>query len=338
MKVRRDILPAVIGLIFLIMAREIYPYAGVMVADPIAGFEVEEIASGLGGPTCLVFHQDELLVCDRDGGRIITVDGEVILDGLNYPHGLVFTDEYMVVSEKGSLTRYDLDLSNKTVLVDGIKSGNHQTNAVNLLPNGTLIWHAGSTCNLCDEADEHNAALLWVDVQTGDYGVLASGVRNSFDGIWIDDIGYLFSDNGQDAMGDGFPVEEVNLLVEGADYGWLVESPEDPNPDGTEAPIAWWTPHTSLNGLTTRPANFPGDNHTIYGTVYGSWATLIPRGHQIVRIDFTNTSGGWVGEVTVFASDVGTPLPITAGPDGNLYYGTFDHSGAVYKISPEAKS
>ena len=33
MKVRRELLPIVISLIFLILAREIYPYAGVMVAE-----------------------------------------------------------------------------------------------------------------------------------------------------------------------------------------------------------------------------------------------------------------------------------------------------------------
>ena len=88
--------------------------------------------------------------------------------------------------------------------------------------------------------------------------------------------------------------------------------------------------------MTTRPANLPGDNHTVYATVYGSWATILPKGHQILKIDFTLTDDGWVGDVEVFASQVGTPLPITGGPDGNLYYATFDHGGAVHVISPEA--
>ena len=127
-------------------------------------------------------------------------------------------------------------------------------------------------------------------------------------------------------------------MVEGAEYGWLSESPNDPHPEGTEAPVATWTPHTSVNGMTTRPANLPGDNHTVYATVYGSWATLLPKGHQILKIDFTQTENGWVGDVEIFASEVGTPLPITAGPDGNLYYATFDHGGAVHVISPEASS
>jgi len=35
----------------------------------------------------------------------------------------------------------------------------------------------------------------------------------------------------------------------------------------------------------------------------------------------------------VFAEQVGTPLPITFGPDGDLYYATFDNGGALYRIT-----
>ena len=59
-----------------------------------------------------------------------------------------------------------------TMLVDNVPYGNHQPNAVNSLENGTLLWHVGSTCNVCDEVDERNAAILWVDPQTGDHGDL----------------------------------------------------------------------------------------------------------------------------------------------------------------------
>ena len=338
MKIRWDITPVILTIIFLIVAREIYPYAGVMEANIRDGYQNEMLAEGLGGPTCLVFEGDTLLICDRDNGRIITLDGDTLLDGLSYPHGLAIIDDGYVVSEQGKLTKYNSTFEDPQILVEGIPAKNHQTNAVHVLPNGTLIWHSGSTCNLCDEEDPRNGALLWVDAETGDHGILATGVRNSFDGTWVEGMGYVFSDNGQDTKGEDFPDEEVNLLVEGADYGWLVESVEDPHPEGTEAPIATWTPHTSLNGLTPKPANLPGNEYTVYGTVYGSWATILPKGHQIVQIDFTLTDNGWEGDVTVFASEVGTPLPITGGPDGNLYYGTFDHGGAIWMISPEANS
>ena len=344
---KRDIFPVFMVIIFLILARQIYPYAGVMdprIVEEYRGqFQIETLTNGLGGPTCLEFwNETHLLVCDRDGGRILILDAdynsEIWLDGLNYPHGLLIHENQLFISEKGSLDRWDmngLELSNHTVLIEGIKPGNHQTNAINILPNGTLIWHSGSTCNNCVEDDNRNGALLWVNSSSGEHGIIASGVRNSFHGVWVEEIGYLFTDNGQDTLGGDFPNEEVNLLVEGADYGWLLESKEDPNPEGTEAPLAIWTPHSSLNALALRPPNseLPGGEYTVYGTVFGSWATVLPQGHQIVKIDFTQSDDGWQGVATVFAEQVGTPLPITFGPEGDLYYATFDNGGALHKIT-----
>ena len=98
MKIRRELLPIVCILIFLIIAREIYPYAGVMEAQIADGFEQETVATGLGGPTCLVFDEDILLVCDRDGGRIVTVEGTVLLSGLDHPHGLLLLEDGVIIS------------------------------------------------------------------------------------------------------------------------------------------------------------------------------------------------------------------------------------------------
>ena len=92
-------------------------------------------------------------------------------------------------------------------------------------------------------------------------------------------MGYLFSDNGRDWEGD-HPNEEINLLVEGAAYGWPDDDPDNAVPLGTLGPVAEWTPHTSLNGMDLRPQSspLPGLNEsqgfTLYATVYGSWNTL----------------------------------------------------------------
>ena len=339
-------------LLLLVVARQIWPYADVH--DPVVeeGMQVDLLIGNLGGPTCMEWLDNEtMLVCDRDGGRIVllpmTFDGSwqagepvTWLDGLEFPHDVALLDETLIVYEAGRLSSFALDggrvlTGNSTVLVEGVPTGNHQTNAVNVLPNGTLVWHSGSTCNVCDESDERNAALLWVNASTGEHGVLASGVRNSFDGTWVEGLGYLFSDNGRDWEGD-HPPEEVNLLIEGADYGWPNDAPETPVPDGTEAPVATWTPHSSLNGLAHRPVNssLPGGNHTVYATVYGSWNSVVPVGHEIVRIDFTQAEDStWSSSTSVFASDLGTPLPIVFHPNGDLFYATFGGNGRVHVIT-----
>ena len=342
----RHLPPIAYVLVLLLVARQIYPYSSFNTPTVGDGFEIEVVATDLGGPTCLEwFDASTLIVCDRDGGQIYTLDTNmsktVLISNLDRPHDVAITDSDIFVSEAGKLSRYthngDLgEIGNKTVLISGVPTGNHQTNAVNTLPNGTLVWHSGSTCNICVEDDERNGALLWVNGSTGEHGILASGVRNSFDGVWVPNIGYVFTDNGRDWEGD-HPDEELNLLSEGGDYGWPDDDPSNPVPEGSIAPIATWTPHTSMNGVAVRPPNspLPGGNSTIYATVYGSWNTILPQGHEIVRIDLDSSGEDVVGTTTVFAEDVGTPLPITFHPNGDLYFAVFGSNGKLYKISAD---
>ena len=340
----RHLPPIASVLVLLLVARQIYPYSSFNTPTVGDGYEIEVVATNLGGPTCLEWFDDStLIVCDRDGGQIYALDlnmsKTVLVDDLDRPHDVAITDSHLFVSEAGKLSRYVHDgqlgeIGNKTTLISNVPTGNHQTNAVNILPNGTLVWHSGSTCNICVEDDPRNGALLWVNRSTGEHGILASGVRNSFDGTWVAGIGYVFTDNGRDWEGD-HPDEELNLLSEGGDYGWPDDDPSNPVPAGSIAPIATWTPHTSMNGVAVRPANspLPGGNSTIYATVYGSWNTILPQGHEIVRIDLDSSNGKVVGTTSVFAEDVGTPLPITFHPNGDLYFAVFGSNGKLYKIS-----
>ena len=340
----RHLPPIASVLVLLLVARQIYPYSSFNTPTVGDGFEIEVVATNLGGPTCLEWFDDStLIVCDRDGGQIYALDMNmnktVLVDGLDRPHDVAITDSNLFVSQAGKLSRYVHDgklgeIGQKTTLISNVPTGNHQTNAVNILPNGTLVWHSGSTCNICVEDDPRNGALLWVNGTTGEHGILASGVRNSFDGAWVAGIGYVFTDNGRDWEGD-HPDEELNLLSEGGNYGWPDDDPSNPVPAGSIAPIATWTPHTSMNGVAVRPANssLPGGNSTIYATVYGSWNTILPQGHEIVRIDLDSSGGSVVGKTSVFAEDVGTPLPIAFHPNGDLYFAVFGSNGKLYKIS-----
>ncbi|MBJ14064.1 MAG: hypothetical protein CMB70_01670 [Euryarchaeota archaeon] len=344
MSIFRHAHPIVFLLVFLLLARQIYPYTSFNSPEVPDGYEIEAVAKNLGGPTCLEwFDADTLIVCDRDGGQIYTLDLEyrrtVLVEDLDHPHDIAVTDTNLFVSEAGTLSRYSHNgqleqMQNRTELISGVPTGNHQTNAVNILPNGTLVWHSGSTCNICDEDDQRNAALLWVNGSTGEHGVLASGVRNSFDGVWVPSIGYVFTDNGRDWEGD-HPDEELNLLVEGGDYGWPNDNPSNPRPKGSIAPIATWTPHSSMNGVALRPETspLPGGNTTVYATVYGSWNSIIPRGHEIVQIDLNANNGEVIGTTSVFAEDLGTPLPIAFHPNGDLYFAVFGSNGKLYKIT-----
>lgn len=367
MKVRgREIGPVLTILVVALLVRQLSPYGSLL--SPLANDDVEfnVVLTDLGTPTCLHWIEGEprsewLLICDTAGEQILASlsisDGAFatafpILGGLDNPHGVLLYEDpdngslRLIVSERGRLTAYDIphrdparwNLTIPQVLVADIPAGNHQTNAINQADNGSLIWHSGSTCNACEEADHRNAALLWVDPWSGANDTAATGVRNSFDGTWLEGVGYLFTDNGRDEMGGWLPEEDINLLSAGADYGWPDDdSQENLIPPGTLGPVATWTAHSSINGIDARPAtsSLPGGEHTVYATVFGSWATAIPVGQELVRIDFSENPSnpqGWTGEVTVVISDLGTPLALAFHPDGDLYFADYSR-GTLYRVT-----
>ena len=320
---------------------------------PLENHVVIDVQGNIGQATCMNWLDERhLIVCDAGEGSVIvyTLKEErltkhtTLLSGLQNPHGIHIDNSTLYLSERGKLTAYPFtgDLTSEwnfgesRILVEGVPAKNHQTNAVHGGPNGTLIWHSGSTCNVCEEEDDRNAALLMVNPDTGEHSIIASGVRNSFDGAWIEGVGYVFTDNGRDWEGNDFPYEELNLLEIGADYGWPNDVPEDPIPEGTLGPIATFTPHSSANSIAVRPDNatLGGTEHSIFVTVFGSWNANPVTGGTIVRVDLiedTNSTQGWTGETTVIVEDVFGVLPIAFHPNGDLWFANY-LSGQIHIV------
>ena len=323
--------------------------------------EIEQVAEGLGKPTCLTWVSIEwLLVCDTDTQSILALqlfndtfsEPENIISNLNNPHGVILWEDIesgsqkLFISQAGELISWEIIKGNNPlnwefgdleVVVGGVATGNHQQNAINRAPNNNLFWHSGSTCNICDEVDDRSATLLEINPLNGNYTVVATGARNSFDGAWVPNVGYIFTDNGQDWEGELFPPEEINLLEFGGFYGWPNNTEETPIPWGSIPPIGNYTPHSSVNGIDLRPHNssLPGGNTTLYATVFGSWNTVIPVGKEIIRIDLIEDNShpqGWGTKITVVVENLATPLPLRFHPNGDLYYAEYAH-GTLYKLT-----
>ncbi len=322
---------------------------------------IEEVANGLGRPTCLTWiSNDWLLVCDTDTQSILALEflensfsePLQIISDLNNPHGVLFWEdlengiEKIFISQAGSLKSWNIESGKKPsewmfgtieTIVEGVATGNHQQNAITLGPNNTLFWHSGSTCNVCEELDELSATIIEINPINGNYSVVATGVRNSFDGVWVEDVGYVFTDNGHDWSGENYPPEEINLLEKDGFYGWPNVTQTNQIPIGSIPPIGNYTPHSSVNGIDIRPSNstLPGGDLTLYATVFGSWNTVIPVGKEIIRIDLINDSKhpqGWGVEITVVVEDLATPLPLRFHPNGDLFFAEYAH-GTLYRVN-----
>ena len=362
----KSILKIIAALIVLILVmgviREVSPF--IFKPKPSTldeEIQIEEVANGLGKPTCLSWISDEwLLICDTHTQSILALElsenifsePQVVISNLNNPHGVLLWNDFenntkkIFVSQAGSLNFWEItggdtplewELGNLETVVEGVATGNHQQNAIIEGPNNTLFWHSGSTCNVCEEEDERSATIIEINPANGNYSIIATGVRNSFDGVWVPEIGYIFTDNGHDWSGESYPPEEINLLEIGGFYGWPNVTEENPVPLGSIPPIGNYTPHSSVNGIDLRPQNssLPGGNVTLYATVFGSWNTVIPVGKEIIRIDLIPDSShpqGWGVEITVVIENLATPLPLTFHPNGDLYFAEYAH-GTLYRLT-----
>ena len=331
------------------------------------GFAVSVFAEGLNGPRFIAFGPDGVLyVADRGAGRIVALpdlDGDgvsdevqVFAEGLNSPHSLVYHEGSWYIGVPTGVVRLtdtagDGKADETVTLMDDYPTGGHSTRTVIFLPDGRMAVSIGSSCNVCEETDPRRAGIVVYEDATGSgERQFAVGLRNAVGLAIHPETGDLWAtNNGRDLMGDDLPPETVNLVREGADFGWpRCHSGEVIDPDfgfpgscdGVEPPIATWQAHTAPLGLvfytgTNFPAEYQGD---LFIALHGSWNHSTGVGYSVVRLplDGSTPTGpvedfatGWL-DLTVHQV-TGRPVGLAVGPDGALYVSD-DKGGIIYRI------
>ena len=152
--------------------------------------------------------------------------------------------------------------------------------------------------------------------------------------------------NGRNLLGDQKPVEELNHIRMGKDYGWpYCHGSRKPNPEfndparcaGTEVPEWTMAPHIAPLGLTFYdslqfPPSYQGD--AIVG-VHGSAELAQPQGYNVVRIHFQDGRPvrqedlvrGWL----VDGQWWGRPVGVLVANDGSLIISD-DGAGRLYRL------
>lgn len=196
-----------------------------------AGMHAGVFAQGLAAPRFMAVSPDGVLfVAERDADRIEALpdrdaDGtadETIVVGSGYgqAHSLAFVD--------ATTTLYrvtlgpDLRERARTVLYgDYPGDGAHTTRTVLIRDDGQILLSVGSSCNVCEEADDRRAAILAIPPAGGTARVLMRGLRNAV-GLTADPAtGTVWAtDMGRDLLGDDIPPETLYRVEDGADAGW----------------------------------------------------------------------------------------------------------------------
>jgi glucose/arabinose dehydrogenase len=295
------------------------------------------------------------LVRDGDGDGL--PDGqEVLLSGLDKPHGLDLYDGWLYIAEGSAVARVRFDAAagrttgNLERIVEGLPSGgNHWTRTVRVGPDAHLYVSVGSSCNVCIEEDERRAAMLRFALDGSSPQLFARGLRNSVGFDWRPGTGELYAtDNGRDLLGDDQPPCELNRLVEGGDYGWPVAYGDrrlDPDfGPGNEAraaaslaPAHRFRAHNAPLGITfLRSEQQPGSYRgRALVALHGSWNRTSKDGYKVVSLAWAED--GAIREedfLTGFVLDedvIGRPVDVAEASDGTIFVSD-DYAGAVYRV------
>ncbi len=332
------------------------------------GFSIDAFASGIDlarslaqSPSGTVFvgtgglRQSDAVyaVVDEDG------DGRAdrryeIASGLNRPNGVAFHDGDLYVAEINRILRLD-DIDSRldsppepVVITDDLPDRRHHGwKFIRFGPDGRLYVPVGAPCNICDEGDPF-ATILRLE-ETGDYEVVARGVRNTVGFDWRPGTSELwFTDNGRDMMGDDVPPDELNVLTEdGQHFGYpYCHGQEIADPEfGDVKPCVEFVPpaldlgtHVGAIGMRfyrgdAFPERYRGQ---IFIAEHGSWNRSNKIGYRIMVVhvdldgraaDYEEFATGWLqGE-----DPWGRPVDVMERADGSLLVSD-DMRGVIYRI------
>jgi glucose/arabinose dehydrogenase len=210
----------------------------------------------------------------------------------------------------------------------------------------------GSSCNICTEKDSDRAAVVRFDADGKNGRVYSRGLRNAVgmavepttQQLWV-------TQNERDNLRpehEDRPPEEINILRDGADYGWpACHSDRVPNPEYNDAPRCAATvppalpmqAHSAPLGIafltraTKLPPEMRGDALVAF---HGSWNRSEPTGAKVVRvrvqdgkpIGYEDFITGWQGSD---GRRWGRPVDVLVAKDGSVLISD-DQAGAIYRV------
>ncbi len=293
---------------------------------------------------------------DADGNGVAETQ-DVVLSGLDRPHGLAVREGWLYIANSGSVVRVKLDGAGKAdgspqKVAEYSSGGGHWSRTVVFGADGRMYVSIGSTCNICEEKSDDRAAVVRFDADGSNRRIFAKGLRNAVGMAVHPRTGEIWvtqneRDNLQPEKED-LPPEEINILADGSDYGWpYCHSDGVPNPEfndgprcaGTVPPALKMQAHsaplgiTFLDRATQLPADVRGDALVAF---HGSWNRNAPTGAKVVRIRVkegkpTGYEDFLTGWQDADGKRWGRPVDVLVHADGSVLISD-DQAGVIYRV------
>lgn len=296
---------------------------------------------------------------DADGNGVAESQS-VAASGLNRPHGLAFHGGYLYVANTDGVVRVRVgangQASGAAERVNTYKGGGgHWSRSIAFGADSAMYVAIGSTCNMCVEKSPDRAAVMRFDENGANGRVFASGLRNAV-GIAMNPATKQMwvTQNERDNIKpdhEDLPPEEINILQDGADYGWpYCYGNRIPSPDSdfheparcarTIPPALEMQAHSAPLGITflDRATVLPQDwRDDALVAFHGSWNRSTPTGAKVVRVrvrdgrpvSYEDFISGWQGPN---GRRSGRPVDVMVYKDGSLLISD-DVQGAIYRVT-----
>jgi len=295
---------------------------------------------------------------DADGDGVAEQQVVAVRD-LDRPHGMAVRDGALYVATTGAVVRVALDpatgaaVGAPQVIARYSAGGGHWTRTVLFGPDGGMYVSIGSTCNVCEERTPDRAAVMRYDTDGRNGRVYARGLRNAVGmavhpetrEIWVTQHE---RDNLRPDHQD-LPYEEINILRDGADFGWpYCHGDRVPNPEfGDPARCATTLPPaltmqahsaplgiTFLSRATALPEALRSDALVAF---HGSWNRDVPTGAKVVRVRVREGKPVGVEDFLVGWQDArgrrwGRPVDVLVAGDGAVLISD-DQAGTIYRVA-----
>lgn len=299
---------------------------------------------------------------DKDGVADLRT---IFLKNLYSPFGMALVGETFYVANADAIVKFpyvegETAISAPAVKLADLPAGinHHWTKNIIASKDGNKLYASvGSNSNVAEngmEAEINRAAILEVDVATGEKRLFASGLRNPVGMAWNPAVPdeLWTSVNERDELGNDLVPDYMTSVKDGAFYGWpysyygqnVDERIEPQRPDLVAKAIKpdyALGAHTASLGLAFYDgAMFPEYKNGALVGQHGSWNRNPRSGYKLIYVPFKNGKPDGLPQIVLdgFVSDKdeawGRPVGVAVAKDGAILMAD-DVGNIIWRVSKE---
>lgn len=304
------------------------------------------------------------LLRDADGDGAVEIRS-VFLSGLNSPFGMALVGNDLYIANTDAILRFPYHDGDTTIGAAGVKVAalpagplnHHWTKNIIASRDGTRLYATvGSNSNVGEngmDKEVNRAAILEVDLATGQMRLFASGLRNPNGLAWQPQTGELWTVvNERDELGSDLVPDYLTSVRDGGFYGWpysyygqhVDTRVKPPRPDLIATAIApdyALGNHVAPLGLVFYEGDLLPDayvNGAFIGE-HGSWNRKPRSGYKVVFVPFADGRPAGMpvdvlsGFVNADGDALGRPVGVAVDKAGALLVAD-DVGNTIWRVTP----